>query len=263
MRRADALCALVAQHQQQALAPSCGGDRPRGVVTLRYDTLLAARITAGAINPDGNRPPRADLQVEGVGPTCPGSPHATPGNATKFGLRGELLETGTPISAGELHRLACDADVLPIILGGDSEILDVGRSQRLVTPRDPGSADPARQRLCVPRLPHPRSCLPRPPPHPLVGRRKHLDSKPDTRLRPPPRPRRARPRRTTRHNESGPPLAHRNPKRQARSAHARPRPGQALEARVVEVPDGSEPEHRRLGGSGRRAQNRCAPAATP
>ena len=47
--------------------------------------------------------------------------------------RGALLDAGTSISPGDLRRLACDADILPMILGGDSEILDVGRSQRLVT----------------------------------------------------------------------------------------------------------------------------------
>lgn len=37
------------------------------------------------------------------------------------------------ISAGELRRLCCDADLVPAVLGGASEPLDVGREQRLVT----------------------------------------------------------------------------------------------------------------------------------
>ena len=45
-----------------------------------------------------------------------------------------LLESDTPITAGELRVLACDCEVLPVILGGASEVLDVGRAQRLVTP---------------------------------------------------------------------------------------------------------------------------------
>jgi hypothetical protein len=69
----------------------------------------------------------------------------------------ELLSTGEQIDAGTARRLLCDADLMPAILGGPSEILDVGRSQRLVTPairaalelRDggcvfPGCATPAR-----------------------------------------------------------------------------------------------------------------------
>ncbi|MFZ1284239.1 MAG: DUF222 domain-containing protein [Propionicimonas sp.] len=39
-----------------------------------------------------------------------------------------------PISAGDLRRLCCDADLLPAVLGAAGEVLDVGRSCRLVTP---------------------------------------------------------------------------------------------------------------------------------
>jgi len=45
-----------------------------------------------------------------------------------------LLSTGDQIDAGTARRLLCDADLMPAILGGPSEVLDVGRSQRLVTP---------------------------------------------------------------------------------------------------------------------------------
>ncbi len=44
------------------------------------------------------------------------------------------LASGAKITAGDLRRLCCDADVMPVVLGGASEILDVGRTQRLVTP---------------------------------------------------------------------------------------------------------------------------------
>jgi hypothetical protein len=32
-----------------------------------------------------------------------------------------------------IRRLACDAEVIPVVLGGTSEVLDVGRLRRLVT----------------------------------------------------------------------------------------------------------------------------------
>lgn len=48
--------------------------------------------------------------------------------------RAGLLTTGDPITAGDLRRLACDAEILPVVLGGASEVLDVGRAHRLVTP---------------------------------------------------------------------------------------------------------------------------------
>lgn len=41
------------------------------------------------------------------------------------------LGTDTRISAGEARRLACRAGIIPAVLGGKSEILDLGRTQRL------------------------------------------------------------------------------------------------------------------------------------
>ena len=45
-----------------------------------------------------------------------------------------VLTPGQQISAGDLRRLCCDADLTPVVLGSESEILDVGRTSRLVTP---------------------------------------------------------------------------------------------------------------------------------
>ena len=50
-------------------------------------------------------------------------------DATAAGLIGD-----EPVSAGDLRRLCCDADLLPAVLDGPSTILDVGRDHRLVTP---------------------------------------------------------------------------------------------------------------------------------
>jgi hypothetical protein len=38
------------------------------------------------------------------------------------------------LSAGEIRRLACAAQIIPAVLGSKSEILDLGRSQRLFSP---------------------------------------------------------------------------------------------------------------------------------
>jgi len=52
-------------------------------------------------------------------------------------LRSELATAGVisaddlRISAGEMRRLACTADIIPVVLGGRSEILDLGRASRL------------------------------------------------------------------------------------------------------------------------------------
>ena len=55
-------------------------------------------------------------------------------------LRGRLREHGVamvgeePISAAEARRLACTADIIPAVLGGDSHVLDLGRTRRLFSP---------------------------------------------------------------------------------------------------------------------------------
>lgn len=97
MRRADGLLDLANHHSQAALAPSHGGDRPRIAVTISYDKLVKAATDNGLI-------------------------------------RAELTGSGIPVPAGVLRQLLCDADLFPAVLGGRSEVLDVGRARRLVTP---------------------------------------------------------------------------------------------------------------------------------
>lgn len=46
------------------------------------------------------------------------------------GLKAASLDTGGRISAGEARRLACRAGIIPIVLGGQSVVLDVGRKRR-------------------------------------------------------------------------------------------------------------------------------------
>ncbi len=73
--------------------PKTGGCGATVVVTMRLDQLLA------------------DLETAGV---C-------------------TLDTGARISAGEARRLACRAGIIPMVLGGRSQPLDVGRRRRLHT----------------------------------------------------------------------------------------------------------------------------------
>ncbi len=47
---------------------------------------------------------------------------------------GQVDGTDQPISVGQLRRLAGDAGIIPAVLGGDSEVLDLGRSKRIFTP---------------------------------------------------------------------------------------------------------------------------------
>ncbi len=54
-------------------------------------------------------------------------------------LRGSLAGVGHTVhagtlSAGEVRQLACEADIIPAVLGEKGQILDLGRAKRLVTP---------------------------------------------------------------------------------------------------------------------------------
>ncbi len=49
------------------------------------------------------------------------------------GLAAAALDTGEVISASTARRLACEAGVIPMVLGGKSEVLDVGRRRRFHT----------------------------------------------------------------------------------------------------------------------------------
>ncbi len=42
-------------------------------------------------------------------------------------------EDGLRLSAAAVRRLACDAGIVPVVLGGESQVLDVGRERRRVT----------------------------------------------------------------------------------------------------------------------------------
>ncbi len=42
-------------------------------------------------------------------------------------------DTGGHVSAGQARRLACTAGIIPVVLGGSSQVLDVGRRRRLHT----------------------------------------------------------------------------------------------------------------------------------
>ena len=49
------------------------------------------------------------------------------------GLAAASLDTGARLSAGQARRLACEAGIIPAVLGGKSEVLDLGRTRRFHT----------------------------------------------------------------------------------------------------------------------------------
>jgi hypothetical protein len=88
---------------------------------------------------------RADALISLINTTQPSRPATGTGGAkVVVTLNYEKLHTdaadagligdGQPLSAGELRRACCDADIVPVVLGTASEVLDVGRASRLATP---------------------------------------------------------------------------------------------------------------------------------
>ncbi|MEV4508805.1 DUF222 domain-containing protein [Dactylosporangium sp. NPDC049525] len=106
-QRADALMELCRIAQFTGSLPTNGGDRPQVAVIVPFETLLRQSQGSAA-------------QGRGFqGGTAQGS--------------AARLDDGSPISAETARRLACDAMILPVVLGSRGEILDVGREQRLFT----------------------------------------------------------------------------------------------------------------------------------
>ncbi|WP_340540532.1 HNH endonuclease signature motif containing protein [Nocardioides sp. GXZ039] len=50
------------------------------------------------------------------------------------GLEAAHLDTGIDISPGQARRLACEAGIIPAVLGSRSEVLDLGRTRRFHSP---------------------------------------------------------------------------------------------------------------------------------
>ena len=168
----DALVATCQHALATDLPPQCHGARPRLAVTTDLDSLrsgLGERIDwtrLGEADPTSTDPTSTVL----AGYRCPGG----------------TTEDGTHLSPAAVRRLACDADVIPVALGTRGQVLDVGRTNRLVTAGDldrPGLPRPA---LRVPRLHQTAGDVPRPPHHPLGRRRHHRPRQPGPALWPPP-----------------------------------------------------------------------------
>ena len=101
------------------------------------DSLLADRRTGPQMRADA----LADLARHALG--CDATERTLPTTTivVRVGLAelragvglGEIDGTDEPVSIGVIRRLAADAEVIPEVMGGESEVLDLGRSRRLFT----------------------------------------------------------------------------------------------------------------------------------
>src|SRR5829696_3518313 len=104
-------------------APDDPRRDPRSAATRRADALLEI-IGRGVAAPEGvTRSPRATLVV----------------TMSLEALREELhgigvLDTDAVLSPSAVRRVACEAGIVPMVLGARSEVLDLGYRQRLFSP---------------------------------------------------------------------------------------------------------------------------------
>ncbi|OLT21470.1 hypothetical protein BJF81_02825 [Ornithinimicrobium sp. CNJ-824] len=119
----------------------------------RYDALMTV-LRRGVAGTKGEpTTPKATLLVTMDLDTLRRDLAATGGRVPGCGttLEGDL------VAAESVRRLACEADLIPLVLGGDGEVLDQGRRKRLVTPGQ-------RVRLAVRDQAAPSPGAPCPPP---------------------------------------------------------------------------------------------------
>ncbi|WP_165956445.1 HNH endonuclease signature motif containing protein [Kribbella antibiotica] len=99
------------------------GERDPRPQDVRQADALVATMDAAAGNPDHPGVPHLTVTIDFD------DLKAALGETT--GAVGELV-FGNNLSASAVRLLACDAAILPIVLGGDSQPLDVGTEQRFV-----------------------------------------------------------------------------------------------------------------------------------
>src|SRR5450432_1165052 len=123
-----------------APAPASDGTPDVREVGLRYaDALIQVCQVASSQLPEVRGEPSTVLVTVGL-ETLENRVGSAPG----------YLDTGFPISAGTARKRACDANVIPILLGSAGQPLDVGRATRSIPPairraliaRDQGCAFP-------------------------------------------------------------------------------------------------------------------------
>lgn len=107
-----------------ALHPLCQPipDDDRSPAQRRADALVDVcrlALRTGSLPDDGGEPPQLAVTVAY--------------DPVTRALGAATTDTGRRLSAATARRLACDARILPVVLGGSGQILDAGRTRRLAT----------------------------------------------------------------------------------------------------------------------------------
>ncbi|GAB3951157.1 hypothetical protein GCM10029976_087090 [Kribbella albertanoniae] len=121
-------------HQGAKPHKTIDGERDPRTLDQRQADAFKATMDAAAGNRDYPGVPHLTVTIDfnDLKAALAAAPAAFGGStASGPGAVGELV-FGDNLSAGAVRLLACDAAVLPIVLGGDSQPLDVGTEQRFV-----------------------------------------------------------------------------------------------------------------------------------
>jgi hypothetical protein len=131
----DGLVTEALRRRRDALPRS--GVAPTGDAPPLADGPLADNRTAPQMRADA----LADLARHALG--CDATDRTLPTTTVVVRVRleelraglglGEIDGTDEPVSIAAIRRLAADAEVIPEVMSGDSEVLDLGRSRRLFT----------------------------------------------------------------------------------------------------------------------------------
>ncbi|SNR27080.1 HNH endonuclease [Haloechinothrix alba] len=103
-RHGDAFAEMIDLVLDEGKLPTEGGEKPRLIVTLPWDELR-------------------DAATSSTTDTTTGASEAA----------GALVNHDMPVTGEQARRIACDAGVIPAVLGTRGEVLDLGREQRLVS----------------------------------------------------------------------------------------------------------------------------------
>ncbi len=149
-RRAQALIEALRRYLDLGDAPIQGGERPHVTVTMTLQDLLGGGINGASVGGGVSgicSCPRTGGEESSTGASGPGtgtgigigiggnqSGAAGTGGPGRAGTRSAVLEYGGPITAAQARMLACDARIIPAVLGTASQVLDVGTANRLFPP---------------------------------------------------------------------------------------------------------------------------------
>ena len=88
------------------------------------------------------------------------------------GIGVATTSTGDRVTAEQARRLACQARIIPVVLGRKGEVLDLGRSARLFSPAQRKAMAIRDKRVHHRRLHDPRRLVRSPPLETTLGQRR-------------------------------------------------------------------------------------------